>query len=164
MIGIIIFIIIIALAIIGVLTLFIKRLNAWLGVFFLLVTFFTAYLMFSAYNALGSSGDTTYDLWLQIGIYLFDLCLIIYTISTILGEKSEKISETLKIMKVDAIIMWLIFSKAAYELAAAADPRIAADLLNSVLGFLLFIPLLIIAGIYGIIKYGKIKEERESAV
>ncbi len=164
LIGIIIFIIIIAFAIIGVLTLFIKRLNAWLGVFFLLVTLFTAYLMFKAYNALGPSGDTTYDLWSQIGIYIFDLCLIIYTISTIIGEKSEKISETLKIMKVDAIIMWLIFSKAAYELAAAADPRIAADVLNSVLGFFLFIPLLIIAGILGIRKYGKIKEERESAV
>jgi len=162
LVGIIIMIIIGVLAIIGFITLFIKRLNAWLGVFFLLVTLLAIYLMFSAYNKLGSSGNTTSDLWLQIGLYLFDLGLIIYTISTIIGEKSEKISETLKIMKVDAIIMWLIFSKAAYELAAAADPRIAADLLNSVLGFLLFIPLLIIAGIYGIIKYGKIKEERES--
>lgn len=164
LVGIIIMVIMVALAVIGILTLFIKRLNAWLGVFFLLVTLLAIYLMFSAYYALGSSGNTTSDLWLQIGLYLFDLGLIIYTISTIIGEKSEKISETLKIMKVDAIIMWLIFSKAAYELAAAADPRIAADLLNSVLGFLLFIPLLIIAGIFGIIKYGKIKEERESAV
>ncbi len=164
LVGIIIMVIMVVLAVLGILTLFIKRLNAWLGVFFLLVTFLAIYLMFSAYYALGSSGNTTSDLWMQIGLYLFDLGLIIYTISTIIGEKSEKISETLKILKVDAIIMWLIFSKAAYELAVAADPRIAADLLNSVLGFLLFIPLLIIAGIFGIIKYGKIKEERESAV
>jgi hypothetical protein len=162
LIAIIIYWIIIALAIIGVLTLIVKRLNSWLGVFFLLVTLFTAYLMFNAFYALGSSGDTTYDLWMQIGLYLFDLGLIIYTISTIIGEKSEKISEKLKIMKVDAIIMWLIFSKAAYEVAVVADPNIPADLINAVLGFLLFIPLLAIAGIYGIINYGKIKKEKES--
>ena len=66
-------------------------------------------------------------------------------------------------MKVDAVIMWLIFSKAAYEIAKAADPRIAADLINAVLGFFLFVPLFAIAGIYGIIKYGKVKKERESA-
>ena len=161
LVAIIIFWIIVFLAIIGVLTLLTKQLNAWLGVFFLLVTLFTAYLMFNAYYAIGSRGDTTYRLSMQIGLYLFDLGLIIYTISTILGEKSEKISEKLKIMKVDAIIMWLIFSKAAYELAAVADPNILADLLNAVLGFLLFIPLLAIAGIYGIINYGKIKKERE---
>jgi hypothetical protein len=164
LVGFIIMVIMVVLAVLGILTIFIKRLNAWLGVFFLLVTLLAIYLLFSAYYALGSSGNTTYDLWLEIGLYLFDLGLIIYTISTIIGEKSEKISETLRIMKVDAIIMWLIFSKAAYELANAADPRIAADVLNSILGFLLFIPLLIIAGIYGIKKYGKIKEERESAV
>lgn len=162
LIAIIIYWIIITLAIIGVLTLIVKRLNSWLGVFFLLVTLFTAYLMFNAYYALGSSRDTTYGLWMQIGLYLFDLGLIIYTISTIIGEKSEKISEKLKIIKVDAIIMWLIFSKAAYELAVVADPNIPADLINAVLGFLLFIPLLAIAGIYGIINYGKIKKEKES--
>ena len=163
LIAIIIMFIMIGLAVIGILTLIFKRLNAWLGVFLLLVTIFIAYLMYKAYSAVGSSGDTTYDLWIQIGLYLFDLFLIIFTISTIIGEKSEKISETLKIVKVDAIIMWLIFSKAAYEIAVAADPRIPAETMNAVLGFILFIPLLAIAGIYGIIKYGKMKKEGESS-
>jgi hypothetical protein len=160
--GIIIMIIMVCLAVIGILTLIVKRLNAWLGIFFLLVTLFTIFLMLKAFYTLASSGDPTQNLALQILLYLFDLGLIIYTIATIIGEKSEKISETLKIMKVDAIIMWLIFSKAAYEIAAAADPNIAADAINAVLGFFLFVPLFAIAGIYGIIKYKKIKEERES--
>ena len=163
LIGIILMFIMIGLAILGILTLITKKLNAWIGVFFLLVTLFIAYLMFSAFYALESSGDDSYDLVTQVLLYLFDLFLIVYTISTIIGEKSEKISETLKIMKVDAIIMWLIFSKAAYEIAVAADPRISADLVNAVLGFFLFVPLFAIAGVYGIIKYGKIKKERESA-
>lgn len=161
--GILVMFIMIGLAVIGILTLLIKRLNAWLGVFFILVTLFMIYLMYNAYRALGSSGDTTYDLWIRILLYLFDLGLIIFTIATIIGEKSEKISETLKIIKVDAVIMLLIFSKAAYEIAAVADPRIPAETINAVLGFILFVPLFAIAGIYGIIKYGKIKKERESA-
>jgi hypothetical protein len=43
-----------------------------------------------------------------------------------------------------------------------ADPRLKAELLNAVLGFILFIPLLIIAGLYGIWKHNKIKKERIS--
>ncbi|HEY0088994.1 MAG TPA: hypothetical protein VGB37_09125 [Candidatus Lokiarchaeia archaeon] len=159
--AVIIAIIMIGLALIGILTIFAKKLNAWLGIFLVLVSIFTAYLMIYAFYTLGSSGNTTYDLWIQIVLYLCEVFLIIYTTLTIIGEKTEVISKKLKFIKPDVILMWLIFSKAAYVLAAAADPRIPAEEINVILSFLLFIPLLIIAGIYGIIKYKKIKQERE---
>ena len=159
--AVIIAVIMIALALIGILTLFAKKLNAWLGIFLVLVSIFTAYLMIYAFYTLGSSGDTTYDLWIQIVLYLCEIFLIVYTTLTIIGEKTEVISKKLKFIKPDVILMWLIFSKAAYVLATAADPRIPAEEINVILSFLLFMPLLIIAGIYGIIKYKKVKQERE---
>jgi hypothetical protein len=163
LIGVIILIIVIFLAVLGILTIFIGHLNAWLGVFLILVSLFTTYLMINAFYTISTASDNTPQrLLTQIGLYLFDVGLIFYTVSTIIGEKSEVIHKKLKIINIDTIILWLIFSKAAFELANVADPRIRAELLNAILGFLLFIPLLIIAGLYGIWSYSKIKKTRKS--
>jgi hypothetical protein len=156
-------ILIIILAVIGVLTLVLGYLNAWLGIFLIFVSFFTAYLMINAFYTLTvASDDTPQKLLTHVGLYIFDVGLIFYTVSTILGEKSEIISRKLKVIKVDTVILWLVFSKAAFELAAVADPRIKAEILNAVLEFILFIPLLIIAGLYGFWKYNIIKKERKT--
>lgn len=161
LIPIIILILIIFLAIVGILTLLGGNLNAWLGIFFIFVSLYTIYLMVNAFYTVGSSGDTTYSMWTLIALYIFDLGLILYTISSMIGEKAEVISKKLK-LKSETILLWLIFSKAAFELAKVADPRIQAGILNAVLGFLLFIPLLVIAGLYGIWNYGKINKESKS--
>ncbi len=159
-IGFTIVLIMIFLAIIGVLTLFTGKLNAWLGIFFLWVVLYTIYLMIYAYNAFGSNGETTYGIGIQLVMYILDVLLIIYTITTIIGEKTEILSEKFKFIKPDAIIMWLIFSKAAYEFAKGGQP---AGIVRTtvIVQFLLFIPLLFIAGLYGIISYSKKKKKRD---
>lgn len=155
------FILFIVFAVIGILTLFAGYLNAWLGIFFILVSIFTAYLMAMAFYTLGTSSDQVYSLWTKIGLYIFDLGLILYTISGMIGEKSEIITQKVNYLKRGSVIMWLLMSKSAFELAKAADPRIIADALNAVLGFILFIPLFVIASVYGIWNYRKVNNQKK---
>ncbi|MFX1257292.1 MAG: hypothetical protein ACFFAN_05510, partial [Promethearchaeota archaeon] len=163
-IAVIIMFLIIGLALIGGLFIFAGKLNAWLGIFFLFVALYTTYLMFNAFYALSTSGDVTYRLWIRICLYIFDVCLILYTVGTILGEKVEIISKKLKFVKSDAILMWLIFSKAAFEFANLGIEGMNVETFNAVVGFVLFIPLLFIAGLYGILSYGKMKKERKMKI
>ena len=153
-------ILIIFLAIIGVLTLFAGKLNAWLGIFFLWVVLYTIYLMIYAYNAFSSNVETTTSIGLQLIMYILDVLLILYTITTIIGEKTEILSEKFKFIKPDAILMWLIFSKAAYEFAKGGLPT-GIIRTTAIVQFLLFLPLLFIAGLYGIISYSRKKKKRE---
>jgi len=152
-------VIMIFLLVIGIIFLFRGKLNAWLGVFFLFVSVYFLYLMISAYFIITSSGDTTYNFGLRLALYLFDVLLIIYTTTTLIGKKTEVLSEKLKFIKPDGILMWLIFSKAAYEFAKAGLENINIGVFNAIAGLLVFVVLFFVAGLYGIVSYGKREEE-----
>ncbi|MFX1394074.1 MAG: hypothetical protein ACFFAH_10910 [Promethearchaeota archaeon] len=152
-------VIMIFLLVIGIISLFRGKLNAWLGIFFLFVSVYFLYLMISAYFIITSSGDTTYNFGLRLALYLFDVLLIIYTTTTLIGKKTEVLSEKLKFIKPDGILMWLIFSKAAYEFAKAGLENINIGVFNAIAGLLVFVVLFFIAGLYGIVSYGKREEE-----
>ena len=158
--AIIITIIVIFLAIIGGLYVLKGKLNAWLGIFFIWVSIYTLYLMLNAYFTLSTS-ESQYGLALRIALYLFDLFLILYTIGKLIGERSDIISKNLKFIKADAILIFLIFSKAAYEFGATEITAIDASRFGAIWGFVLFIPLLFITGLYGIITYSKKNKEAE---
>ncbi len=153
-------IIVIFFAIIGGLLVLRGKLNAWLGIFFIWVAVYTLYLMLNAYFNLNTS-ESQYSLPVRIALYLFDLFLILYTIGKLIGERSDIISEKLKVIKSDAILIFLIFSKAAYEFGATEITAIDASRFGAIWGFVLFIPLLFITGLYGIITYSKRSEKRE---
>lgn len=153
--AIVMMVIMIFLLSVGIISLFRGKLNAWLGIFFLFVSFYFIYLMISAYYIITSSSDTTYDLGSQIALYVFDVLLIIYTTTTLIGFKTEVLSEKLKFIKPDGVLMWLIFSKAAYEFAKAGLENINIGVFNAIAGLLVFVMLFFMAGLYGIISYGK---------
>ena len=162
MIAIYIMIIMVILAIIGIITLLMKKQNTWLGIFFLWVSLYSVYLILNISFALNNS-ETSYDLWVQVVLYLLDIFMIIYVITTIIGTKTEVLSEKFKFIKPDSILIWLIFSKAAYEFGRALYRILPSEantmnvtVLNAIMTYLIFIPLFAIAGIYGIIKYSKI--------
>ena len=111
--------------------------------------------MFSAFIILTSSGDTDYSLGLRIAIYVFDVILIVYTTATLIGIKTEVLSEKFKFVKPDGILMWLIFSKASYEFAKGGMENMNISAFNAIAGIILFTGLFLIAGLYGIISYGK---------
>jgi len=57
-------------------------------------------------------------------------------------------------------LIFLLFSKAAYEFGATEITAIDASRFGAIWGFVLFIPLLFITGLYGILNYSKKSEER----
>jgi hypothetical protein len=46
-----------------------------------------------------------------------DVLILLYTIGSLVGEHMEILSKKLKFIKAETILIWLIFSKASYELA-----------------------------------------------
>ena len=142
---------------------FAGKLNSWLGIFFMWVAFYTWYLMFKAFISISlevdpSGGAIGGDLmiFIQIGLYIFDMLIILSVIGNLVGERSEKISKTLHI-KAETFFVWLIFSKAAYEYMNTI-PQLQVGTLKAVLGFILFVPLVFITGLFGIINYFKVKK------
>jgi len=153
-------IIVIFFAVIGGLLVIRGKLNAWLGFFFIWVAIYTLYLMLMVYFTLSSS-ESQYRLPVIIALYLFDLFLILYTIGKLIGERADIISNKVKFLKADAILILLIFSKAAYEFGATEITAIDASRFGAVWSFVLFIPLLFITGLYGIIKYSRKSNDME---
>ncbi len=131
-----------------------KQANATLGIFFIFVAIYTLYLMLNVYFTFSSS-DNVYGPLMQIALYIFELFLILYTIAKLTGERAEIIGEKLKYIKSDAILVFLIFSKAAYEYGSTETTGLDASAFGAIFGFILFIPLLFITGIYGIISHSK---------
>lgn len=153
-------IMVIFFAVIGGLSVVRGKLNAWLGIFFMWVAIYTLYLMLNVYFSLSSS-ESQYRLPFIIVLYVFDLFLILYTIGKLIGERADIISGKIKFLKADAILIFLIFSKAAYEFGATEITAIDASRFGAIWSFLLFIPLLFITGLYGIITYSRTSTERE---
>ena len=150
---------ILVLAAIGLLFLFSGRLNAWMGLFFIWSAIFALYLMIRALYAMGPPKDHPYHLSIRVALFVFEVLFILYTVGTLIGKRSEMISEKVKIFRSDSIIFFLLFTKAAYEYADDGLQGTNVDILSSIIGFYIFIPLLIIAALYGMLSYGKPKKE-----
>ena len=166
--------IILALVVISLLALIFggnHALHAWLGLFFLFSSVYGAVLMINAFLGGDVSNVSplldnplTYAL-----IFAFELILILYTISVLIGSKAEIILDlkVFKPIKPDGILIFLILSKVAYEFGdiLLADYEYGGAnivLLKNVAVFWLFIPLMVFMGLYGIMNYGKVKRERKT--
>ena len=152
---------------IALLFLILGRYNAWLGVFYFWVGIYSIYLMIKAFTRSGggtSGGTYGLPLPVQIALYVFDLYLVLGTIGSLVGKRADLIAGKLqkipivKWFKTDTLIIWLIFSKVAYEFANSI-PDLQASALKAILVFVLFVPLFFITGLYGIYSYGKIKQK-----
>ena len=114
--------------------------------------------MISAVNILRSDSETAYDIGPRLLLYVFDVLLIIYTTTSLIGTKTEVLSEKLKFIKTDGVLMWLFFSKAAYEFAKGGIENMNVAAFNDIAGLVLFALLFSIAGLYGIKAYSKRKK------
>lgn len=108
---------IIGLAIYGLMQSFGKKFNAWLGTYFLLITIYTVYLVLKVFLGLtGGTGESS-SIFIIIGLLVLDLFILLYSISSIIGKQGEFLAERFKRFKQETLILWLIFSKAAWEFA-----------------------------------------------
>ena len=156
-----------------------KAFNAWFGIFSLLVTIYTLFLVVKIYLSLDTSGTDTASWELtKVVMLIFDLLILLYSVSTLMGSQAELLSKRIKKIGMDSVILWLILSKVAYEFVSNFPygtfevPLISAlndvnvnDLINlikNVTVLVFFILLLIVIGLYEIIKYNKrLKEPKE---
>ncbi|MFX1257140.1 MAG: hypothetical protein ACFFAN_04745, partial [Promethearchaeota archaeon] len=164
---------IIGLAIIGFSLLCRKILPAWLGIFFILVAFYTFFLVLKVFLGLTTSGgDNNTPISILIVMVFVDLIILLYSIGSIMGSQgellSQKLNEKFKIsVDVDTVLLWLIFTKAAYEycvnfpydlLHLFEGPSIPLiitlgtelNLIKNIAVLILFIILIVIIGIYEI--------------
>jgi len=157
-----------------------KKFNAWLGTYFLLITFYTFYLVLRIFMGIASQGEssttssTSDDLaasGIFVALLLLDLFILIYSIGCILGSQGEILAEKLPHFKQETLLLWLIFSKISWEYAAnfpygtlgivqeigIQEVQILGILLRvvvSVIVLIIFIVLIIVFGVKGIRIYG----------
>jgi hypothetical protein len=166
--------IIIALTIISLLALIFTKnhsFNAWLGIFVLFSSIYASFLMINAFlgGQVANVSPILDNPFVYALIFVFDIFLILYTISALIGTKAELILDLkiFKPIKADGILIFLILCKIAYEFGDyyLADNKFAgvnAVLLKNIAVFWLFIPLFLIMGLIGIISYGRIKRVRKA--
>ncbi|MBY9008516.1 MAG: hypothetical protein KGD74_01460 [Candidatus Lokiarchaeota archaeon] len=110
-------IIVIIFIMVGIVFMFKRIFNAWLGMFSLSVVIYTFYLLIKIFLAIRSIGGGESSIATQIIMLFVDLLILIYSISTLMGSQAEILSKNLRIKRigVDSILIWLVFSKVAYE-------------------------------------------------
>lgn len=157
-----------------------KTFNAWIGIFAILVVIYTYFLVvkvFIAVRSVGGGGSSPPIT--QILMILIDIFIILYSISTLMGSQAELLRKRVfkKSMRVgiDTILLWLVFSKVAYEFVhyfpynwlqglpyidfmTILDESIV-NLLRNIGIIIFFIAVLVILGLYEIRKYN-IKERK----
>ena len=110
-------IIVLLFIIVGIVYMFKKIFNAWLGMFSLSVVIYTFYLLIKIFLAIRSTGGVESSTTTQMVMLFVDLFILLYSISTLMGSQAELLSKNIGIKRigVDSILIWLVFSKVAYE-------------------------------------------------
>jgi len=110
-------IIVILFIIVGIVFMFKRIFNAWLGMFSLSVVIYTFYLLIKIFLAIRSIGGVESSIATQIIMLIVDLLILLYSISTLMGSQAELLSKNIGIKRigVDSVLIWLVFSKVAYE-------------------------------------------------
>jgi len=109
--------IIIMFILVGVIYIFKKIFNAWLGMFSLSVVIYTFFLLVKIFFAIKNIGGESTSIATQFILLILDLFILLYAISTLMGSQAELLSKRLKFKRigVDSILIWLVFSKVSYE-------------------------------------------------
>ncbi|TFG09565.1 MAG: hypothetical protein EU535_08965 [Promethearchaeota archaeon] len=138
------------------------KLNAWLGIFCIWVAIYSVYLLYSVLSDLTSDeASTGYSRIITLLLFFFNLFILVYSISGLIGPKAQIIKEKLKFIGADTLLIWLIFAIASYEFAKGL-PTMDISLFKNIAVFVLFIPLTFLMGVYGIRNYEKILKKRNS--
>jgi len=151
-----------------------KTFNAWIGIFAILVVIYTYFLVvkvFIAVQSVGGGGSSTPIT--QVLMILIDIFIILYSISTLMGSQAELLGKRVfkKSMRIglDTILLWLVFSKVAYEFVhyfpydwlqglpyidfMAILNESIVNLLRNIGILIFFIAVLVILGLYEVRKY-----------
>ena len=175
--------VLIGLAVVCVVYMFKKRINGWFGIFSILVSIYTLFLVLKIYLGLvgtEAKPEDQYSIWAYMGIIIPDLIIIFYSLSTLMGSQAELLNKRVKRFGIDTVIIWLILSKVTYEFIhyfpydilknvsiswipwiselSYLNDRFINNVKNiAVLAF--FILVLVVFGMYEIYKYHRVRKE-----
>ncbi|MFX0082355.1 MAG: hypothetical protein ACFE94_11455 [Candidatus Hodarchaeota archaeon] len=177
--------VLVSLAIICIVYMFKKSFNGWFGIFAILVSFYTLFLVMKIYMGLvslvgtGTDPEEIASIWAYLGIIIPDLFIIFYSLSTLMGSQAELLSKRIKRFGTDTIIIWLILSKVAYEFIHYFPYNILEDVnipwipwiseisylddtqinyWKNIAVLVFFIVVLVVIGIYEIRKYYRVQK------
>lgn len=163
--------IIVSFIFIGIIFLFKKLFNAWLGMFSLFIVIYTFYLLVKIFLAIRSTGGSETSILTQIFTLIADLGILLYSISTLMGSQAEMLSKRIKSKRLglDTFLIFLVYSKVAYEfvhnfpfdLLSGFFYHQILDILNDAMinlwknigVFAFFVLILIVMGFYQVKKY-----------
>jgi hypothetical protein len=175
--------ILIGLAIISIIYLFKKSFPGWFGLFAIMISFYTLFLVLKIYlGIVDTEENETSAIWAYISMIIPDMLIIFYSLSTLMGSQSEFLDKRFKRFRRDTVLIWLILSKVAYEFIHYFPYEIFGlvnipwvetltaldnDLINlgkniAVLGF--FILLLLIISIYEMIKSSREEHKKKEII
>ncbi|MFX1316101.1 MAG: hypothetical protein ACFE9T_09580 [Promethearchaeota archaeon] len=149
--------------IIGCISLFFKKSYLWFGFFFILSSFYAIYIMVQGARWSYSINSSANILPLQWGLFIVNSYLLLSTTADLVGKKSKFLTEKLKIVKSESMIIGLIFSMSMVEFMSAAAPE---DMTTLKLYFLadffpIFFGLFGIYTIYSFTKKTKVTKEQK---
>jgi len=175
--------VLIGLATTCIVFMFKKIFNGWFGVFAILVSVYTLFLVIKIYLGLVDTDPEEFvSIWTYIIMIIPDLFIIFYSLSTLMGSQAEFLSKRLKRFGLDTVIIWLILSKVTYEFiryfpydifAAINIPwlqwfsnidNVTINNIKNIAVLIFFVILLVIIGIYEIKKYGLAQKELKAEV
>ncbi|MFX0140209.1 MAG: zinc-ribbon domain-containing protein [Candidatus Hodarchaeota archaeon] len=142
---------VIILFLVGLFAIFFKRINLWLGLFFIFIVVYAISIMIDViqWEMAGSANYVP----LQIGQYFYKLYLLLSSISLLISKRFDNISKKIKI-RPETIIILLLFSLGMFELGMGmigkTQTRFQIDLTA-----ILYPILALIFGTYLIIKRSK---------
>lgn len=148
---------ILILFLVGLVAIIFKRINLWLGLFFIFIAVYAINISINAirWELAGSINI----LPLQIGQYFFKLYLFLSSIALLISKRAEKIARKIKI-RPEIILIWLIFSMAMFQLGMGLVGTVLTRFqLN--LTSMLFPILALVFGIYSIVKRRKKPQSEE---
>lgn len=177
--------ILLGLALVAIVFMFKKSFAGWFGIFALIVSFYTLFLVLKIYLGIENLKDISEDIntiWAYIGMIIPDLFIIFYSLSTLMGSQAELLSKRFKRFKLDTVIIWLILSKVAFEFIRFFPYtefqdmdylfiNQLADLNNNLINLFknvavlaFFLLLVIVIGIYEIYKYYKEQSQTREVI
>ncbi|MCJ7650743.1 MAG: hypothetical protein MUP85_19200 [Candidatus Lokiarchaeota archaeon] len=115
-----VWIVVVIFTVFVIIFLFKKVFVAWLGVWFVFLIIYTFYLLIKIFLAFRTlTGTGTSSLLTQIIMLIGDFAIILYSVATLMGSQAELLMKRLnrKRIGIDTIVLWLVFSKVAYEFA-----------------------------------------------
>jgi len=176
-------VVLIGLFITCIVFMFKKIFNGWFGVFAILVSFYTFFLVIKIYlGFVDTEPEEFVSIWAYIIMIIPDLFIIFYSLSTLMGSQAELLSKRIKRFGLDTVIIWLILSKVTYEFIHYFPYDIFANInipwlqwlrnidttlinnIKNIAVLVFFAILLVIIGIYEIRKYGLAQKELKAEV